>query len=77
MRQNLLFVLTLWAGLGLAFAFSGERFLDLVFEMPDLGSVDDLVLDAVFWFEEMKETAGLPDLFSKLRAFLHKVTGLG
>lgn len=77
MRQNLIFALTLWAALGLAWLLSGEQFLDLIFAMPDLGWIDDMVLAGAFLAEDAKAALGLPDLFAALRAALHRLTGLG
>lgn len=71
------FLLALAGALALAWAFSGERFLDWAFAMPDLGPVDDVVLAALVAAEEAKAAAGLPDLFGALRGFLHRWTGLG
>lgn len=77
MRQNLIFAVTLWGALGLAWLLSGERFLDLIFAMPDFGRVDDIILAGVFQAEDAKAALGLPDLFAALRAALHRLTGLG
>ncbi len=76
-RPRTAFLFTLWAALVLAWAFSGERFLDWAFAMPDLGAVDDLLLAAVVAAEAAKAALGLPDLFGALRAALHHWTGLG
>lgn len=77
MRQNLIFIVTLWAALALAWLVSGEQFLDLIFAMPDLGGIDDMVLEIAFQAEDAKAALGLPDLFTALRAALHRLTGLG
>lgn len=75
MRQNVKFTVTLYCALALAWLFSGERFLDSVFEMVDLGRVDDMVIMAAIVLEEGKASLGLPDVFSALRSVLH--WGLG
>lgn len=77
MRRKLSFILTLWGALILAWALSGERFLDLMFAIPDLGRIDDVVLDLVIRAEDAKDALHLPDLFSALRGALHRMTGLG
>lgn len=77
MRANIAFVATLWLALFMAWTISGEQFLDLMFAMPDLGPVDDLVLSGVVWMEDWRADLGLPDLFGRLRATLHRISGLG
>ncbi|MCC6303772.1 MAG: hypothetical protein IT545_01100 [Rhodobacteraceae bacterium] len=76
-RAPLAFLVTLWAALSLAWALSGERFLDWAFTMPDLGPAGDGLLALLVRAEEAKAAAGLPDLFGALRAALHHWTGLG
>jgi hypothetical protein len=76
MRQNVIFVVTLWGALGLAYLYSGERFLNLLFDMPNLGSLDEAILNAAFGAEEFKESIGATDLFGRLRDSLHKIAGL-
>lgn len=71
------FTLTLIAGLVVAWLLSGERFLDLAFEMMDLGQVDDIILSVLVVVEEGKADLGLPDVFGALRRGLHSVLGLG
>ncbi|WP_297773483.1 hypothetical protein [uncultured Roseovarius sp.] len=77
MQRNIVFLATLWGALGLSWLLSGERFLDLMFAMPDLGKIDDLVLEVVIQAEDAKDALGAPDLFGALRAALHRITGLG
>jgi len=77
MRTNKVFVLTLWAALALVWAVSGDRFLDLVFAMPDIGVVDDLIISAVLRAEDARALLDPPDLFGQLRHLLHRLTGLG
>ena len=77
-RSNtLIFIATLWLCLIAAWLFSGEQFLDLMFAMPDLGPVDDVILTAVVWLEDFRAGLGAPDLFAALRSVLHRLTGLG
>lgn len=75
--QGIVFMGTLWLCLIGVWLVSGEQFLDLMFAMPDAGPVDDVILTAVVWAEDWRAGLGMPDLFSDLRAFLHRVTGLG
>ncbi|MEO0681509.1 MAG: hypothetical protein AAF192_13955 [Pseudomonadota bacterium] len=77
MRLPAGFTATLWLALALAWAFSGERFLDFAFEMPEMGPVDDALLAALVQVEEAKAALGLPDLFGALRQALHDASGLG
>ncbi|WP_010137456.1 hypothetical protein [Oceanicola sp. S124] len=76
MARNLRFLLTLWLALMLLWAFSGERIVDWVFELPLPDALMDPLLDAVFWGEDLKAALGLPDLFGALRALLHGLAGL-
>lgn len=76
MTQMKSFTFTLIACLAVAWLLSGERFLDSVFEMVDLGQVDDIIIEGVIWFEERKASLGLPDVFGALRATLHSLLGL-
>lgn len=71
------FTLTLIASLIVAWLLSGERFLDLAFEMMDIGQVDDIILSALVVLEEGKADLGLPDVFTALRRGLHGILGLG
>lgn len=71
------FTFTLIACLAVAWLLSGERFLDSVFEMVDLGQVDDIIIERVIWLEERKASLGLPDVFGALRESLHSLLGLG
>jgi len=77
MSQNRRFALTLAAALVVAWALSGERFLDAAFEMMDLGRVDDILIAGIVRLEEFKASLGLPDIFSSLREVLHGTFGLG
>lgn len=76
MTQMKTFTFTLIACLAVAWLLSGERFLDSVFEMVDLGQVDDIIIERVIWFEERKANLGLPDVFGAFRATLHSLLGL-
>jgi len=71
------FTLTLWTALALAWALSGDRFVDFAFEMPEMGLLDDVLLEVVVAADEAKAALGLPDLFGRLRETLHDVFGLG
>ncbi|MBL4811745.1 MAG: hypothetical protein JKX69_05150 [Rhodobacteraceae bacterium] len=77
MRQGLIFVTVLWAGLGGIWLGSGEAVLDLAFALPDIGPVDDIIIIAVVWAEDLRAPLGVPDWFGALRAGLHRLTGLG
>ncbi len=77
MTRNAQFIAVLYAGLFAAWLFSGEQFLDLMFSMPNAGSVDDVILTGVVGLEETRAGLGAPDLFAQLRAWLHGLTGLG
>ncbi|MCB1331055.1 MAG: hypothetical protein KDK28_17135 [Maritimibacter sp.] len=76
MTQNARFIATAAALLVLAWLFSGERLLDAVFAMPDLGPVDDAVIAVTVAAEGIKTALGLPDLFGALRATLHALLGV-
>lgn len=76
MSQNAKFVATAFGLLGLAWLFSGERLLDAVFAMPDLGPVDDAVIAICVAAEGLKAALGLPDAFGALRGVLHGALGL-
>ena len=76
MTQMRSFTLTLFAALIVAWLLSGERFLDALFEMMDLGQVDDIIIAGAVVLEEGKASLGFPDVFSALRGALHKVLGL-
>jgi len=76
MAENARFIFTTFAALVLAWLFSGDRFLDSIFEMVDLGRFDDIVISGVVILEEGKASLGLPDLFSALRGALHGGLGL-
>ncbi|MEO1797109.1 MAG: hypothetical protein AAFR53_08850 [Pseudomonadota bacterium] len=75
-RQQVIFILTLNVALIAAWLFSGERFLDWIFEMPDFGSVDDSIIEFVVAAEELKGRFAPADLFGQTRAFLHQVLGI-
>lgn len=70
------FLLTLTACLVGLWAFSGDRFLDWAFAMPELGIVDDYALAGLVAVEDAKTALGLPDLFGALRAQLHSWMGV-
>jgi len=76
MSQNTKFIVTALALMVLAWLFSGERLLDAVFAMPDIGPVDDRVIAAAVALEDMKAHLGLPDAFGALRGLLHSVLGV-
>lgn len=76
-RDSLRFLLAVWGLLLVAWAFSGERFLDWAFGMPDLGPLDDTLLALLVRAEEAKTALGCRDLFGALRGLLHGWTGLG
>ena len=56
-------IVPLFAALIRAWVYSGERFLDAAFEMVDLGKVDDIILEGVVWFEELKASLDPPEIF--------------
>jgi hypothetical protein len=70
------FTATLFAALAVAWLLSGERFLDSVFEMVDLGRIDDIIISGVVVLEDWKAGLALPDVFSAIRAVLHAALGL-
>ena len=76
MTQNARFTTTLIAALAVAWLLSGDRFLDAVFEMVDLGPLDDMIIAGVVILEDGKAVLGLPDSFGATRQFLHGVLGL-
>ncbi len=76
MSKNAQFTLTLILALTAAWLLSGDRFLDAVFNMVDLGPLDDIVITGVVILEEGKASLGLPDIFAATRAVLHGVLGL-
>lgn len=76
MSQNAKFIVAVAGLLLLAWLFSGERLLDAVFAMPDLGPVDDAVIAVAVAGEELKASLGLPDAFGALRGALHRGLGL-
>jgi len=76
MSQNAKFTTTLFIALAIAWLLSGDRFLDAVFEMVDLGSLDDIVITSVVILEEGKATLGLPDVFAAIRGAIHSGLGL-
>lgn len=76
MSQNAKFTTAAFVLLALAWLFSGERLLDAVFEMPDLGPIDDAVIAGTVALEEAKARLGLPDAFAALRAALHTALGV-
>jgi len=76
MSDTARFTASLFALLVLAWGFSGERLLDAVFAMPDLGPVDDWVIAVTVTLEDGKAQLGLPDAFTALRTALHRGLGL-
>lgn len=76
MSQNARFIVIAIALMVLAWLFSGERLLDAVFAMPDIGPIDDRVIAAAVALEDIKVRLGLPDAFGALRGFLHTVLGV-
>ncbi|MCG6904717.1 MAG: hypothetical protein LJE68_18750 [Rhodobacter sp.] len=76
MTENAKFTATLIAALFAAWLLSGDRFLDLVFEMVDLGRLDDIVIEGAVILEDAKANLGLPDIFAALRGVLHWVLGV-
>ena len=76
MSDNTRFTATAFVLLALAWALSGTRFLDAMFALPDLGSVDDWAIAAAVWLQDMKDRLGLPDAFGALRGVLHAALGL-
>ncbi|MDF0603270.1 hypothetical protein P1J78_21250 [Psychromarinibacter sp. C21-152] len=70
------FTLTCFAALVAAWLLSGERFLDAVFGMMDLGRVDDTIIAGVVVLEDWKAGLSLPDVFGQLRAAIHQGLGL-
>ncbi len=76
MTDNARFSATLFAALAIAWLLSGDRFLDAVFEMMDLGQLDDIVIAGVVILEEGKASLGIPDIFSALRGAIHGALGL-
>lgn len=76
MRSTISFIVTLWIAIAVVWVFSGEQFLDLVFAMPDAGPIDDWAIAAVVGLEETRALLDPPDLFSELRAGLHRLVGL-
>ena len=76
MRTQSTFIFTLCCALLLTWLTSGQRLVDTVFLMPDLGPVDDLVISAVLAAEDWKEGLGLEDYFGAVRSWLHSVLGI-
>ena len=76
MRTQLTFIATLCFALALAWLTSGERFLDWIFLMPDVGAVDDAVITFVMAVEDRRQQLQVVDLFAQARAWLHSSVGL-
>lgn len=76
MTRNTRFIVACIAALVAAWLLSGERFLDSVFEMWDLGTLDDTIIAGVVAAEDWKAGFGLPDLFASTRAAMHAALGL-
>jgi hypothetical protein len=76
MSKNVRFIAASIALLVLAWLFSGERLLDAVFAMPDVGPVDDAVIAVTVALEDLKARLGLPDAFGALRGVLHGLLGV-
>ena len=71
-----IFIATLWVCLFAAWMYSGEQMLDLAFGMPDLGPIDDAVINGVVMAEDARAAVAPPDYFSALRGWMHSWTGL-
>ncbi|MCA0921170.1 hypothetical protein [Pseudooceanicola nanhaiensis] len=71
------FTVTTWLLLLAAWVLSGDRFLDWAYQMPDLGPLDDRLLDLLTWLDDRRAALGLGDVFGRLRSWLHATTGLG
>lgn len=76
MTETSRFTATILAALVVAWLLSGERFLDSVFEMMDLGPLDDIIISGAVVVEQGKADLGLPDVFGAIRAALHDGLGL-
>ena len=76
MSSNNRFISTSLALLVLAWLFSGERLLDALFAMPDLGPIDDALIAGMVAVEEVKASLDLPDAFGALRNILHAALGV-
>lgn len=76
MSANTRFIAACFTLLGLAWLFSGTRFLDAMFALPDLGPVDDLAIAAAVALEAVKDRLAPPDAFTLLRGALHAALGL-
>ncbi|MEZ5769768.1 MAG: hypothetical protein R3D80_20540 [Paracoccaceae bacterium] len=76
MSQNARFTAAGFALIVLAWAFSGERLLDALFAVPDLGPVDDWAIAGMVALEEFKGRLHLPDAFGALRTALHAFIGV-
>ncbi|MDF0595529.1 hypothetical protein [Psychromarinibacter halotolerans] len=76
MSQMTRFTLACIAALVAAWLLSGERFLDAVFNMMDLGSVDDTIIAGVVVLEDWKAGLSLPDVFGSIRMAIHRGLGL-
>lgn len=70
------FTTTLWVALLLLYLFSGGRFLDWVFELPDIWQIDDTLIVLVDQGDQLKQRLGLSDWFGGLRQWLHDVLGV-
>jgi len=75
-RSNLVFLATLWICLGLAWAISGHRFADWVFEMPEIPQVSERLVWAAGAAQDLKSAIISEDLFGDLRSGLHAAFGL-
>ena len=76
MSHNKRFIAASLALLVLAWLFSGERLLNGVFAMPDIGGLDDAIIAAMVTLEDQKAHLGLPDAFGALRQALHAALGV-
>jgi len=76
MTRNARFITTCFAALVAAWLLSGERLLDAVFEMIDIGPVDDTIIAGVVVLEDWKASLSLPDSFGELRTAIHAALGL-
>ena len=76
MSHNTRFISASLVLLVLAWLFSGERLLDALFTMPDLGPFDDAIIAGMVALEDVKARLGFPDAFAALRSTLHAAFGV-
>ena len=70
------FSITLWVALLACYLVSGGRLLDWVFEMPDIGQLDDWLIILVDRADQLKTRFGFGDWFGALRQWLHSILGV-